>query len=82
MYCPNNDCDFNDEVEPKLFFKDGFFVKNGEKIQRFRCKKCGKKFSSQTFKYSYRQRKPHLNFFSWVYVRVILPVTLMSRLRL
>jgi transposase-like protein len=54
---------------PKCFetariVKDGFFKvqsKRRAKIQRYKCKSCGKKFSDQTFSDTCRQRKPYVN---------------------
>lgn len=34
---------------------------DGREVQRFRCKTCRHSFSIQTFRFDYRQRKPHIN---------------------
>lgn len=44
--------------------KKGFFTKRcgrPDRIQRFLCKRCGRKFSSQTLHMTYREKKPHLD---------------------
>jgi len=43
--------------------RDGFYARadDSKLIQRFKCKACGKKFSSATFKPSYRQKKRRIN---------------------
>lgn len=47
----------------KSIVKYGFFPRNTgqcRRIQRFRCKQCDRRFSSQTGTLTYRERKPHL----------------------
>ena len=46
-----------------LVVKDGFYRRRSDQkwIQRFRCKKCQKSFSSGTFDYCYRQHKRQFN---------------------
>ncbi|MCX6107926.1 MAG: hypothetical protein NTY08_19020 [Proteobacteria bacterium] len=50
--------------DPKSHFvKDGFFpraVGQIKRVQRYRCRACKRKFSSQTSALTYRERKPHL----------------------
>jgi transposase-like protein len=43
--------------------KLGFYrrKRNHRKIQRFKCKDCGKSFSNQTFAVTYKQKRPDLN---------------------
>lgn len=43
--------------------RDGFYSRADDSkfIQRWQCKKCGKKFSSATFKPTYRQKKRRIN---------------------
>jgi len=43
--------------------RDGFFHRadDSKSIQRLKCKECGKKFSSATFKPTYRQKKRRIN---------------------
>ena len=57
--CPNLSCQNRDNV-----IKDGsFYRKNDSRtIQRFRCKPCGKRFSSETLKLEYRQKKRRVNY--------------------
>ena len=57
--CPNTNCQNRTNV-----IKDGsFYRKNDSRIiQRFRCKNCGKRFSSETYKLEYRQKKRRVNY--------------------
>jgi transposase-like protein len=44
--------------------KKGYFVKRStraERIQRYRCLDCGRSFSDQTRRLTYRERKPHVD---------------------
>lgn len=47
----------------KSFVRDGHFFRadDAKAVQRFKCKACGKKFSSATFKPTYRQKKRRIN---------------------
>jgi transposase-like protein len=49
--------------EGRFWQKNGHYstLSQHRPIQRFRCKRCGKGFSRQTFRVCYRDRKPHLN---------------------
>ncbi len=57
--CPNKNC-----AAPFNFKRDGTFRRKDDSkfIQRFRCKTCGKKFSSATFSETYCQKKRRINF--------------------
>lgn len=63
--CPNPTC----RVKAPLIIKKGYFVTkwNAQPVPRYRCKGCGKHFSSHTSRESYRHRKPYLNheIFRW-----------------
>lgn len=57
--CPNSECG---AIE-KFFIKKGYFKTkwNAQPVPRYRCKKCGKFFSSHTLRPTAGQKKPHLN---------------------
>lgn len=57
--CPNAECG----ATGKFFIKKGYFKTkwNAQPVPRYRCKKCGKFFSSQTLRPTAGQKKPHLN---------------------
>lgn len=56
--CPNFDC------KSPYFIKDGTYRRSSDSrtIQRFRCVKCGKRFSRATHTLEYRQKKRRVNF--------------------
>jgi transposase-like protein len=56
--CPNPSCAF-----PQNFHCDGHFRRREDSklVQRFRCRTCGKRFSSATFSDAYRQRRRRIN---------------------
>lgn len=56
-YCPQNEC------KSKNIIKHGFFKRKHDykRIQRFKCKECGKAFSRSTFSHNYYLKKPFLN---------------------
>lgn len=56
--CPQNRCDSS------VFIKYGSYKRSSDSksIQRFRCKRCGKSFSSATFLPEYNQKKRRINF--------------------
>ena len=61
--CPNPKCKVHQQV---LFQKkDGHYFREDDAkyIQRFKCKICGKKYSTATFKLEYRQKKRRWNQF-------------------
>ena len=60
--CPNLNC--SSYQKPDFVIKDGFFFRKNDsrKVQRFRCKKCGSRFCSQTHKLEYYQKKRRINF--------------------
>src|SRR5690606_22655449 len=57
--CPNPDCAF-----PFNLIRDGYFQRkdDSKKVQRFRCRTCGKRFSNATFSENYNQKKRRINF--------------------
>ena len=72
-FCPNKDCLYHneDEIEPSKrktwYQKDGsYFTKVNNKVQRFVCTCCGKRFSAQTFSIDYGVKRtvPYSRIFS------------------
>ena len=64
IHCTNDKCEYHkNSDEGIVFFKqNGFYkLKDGRKVRRFQCKLCGKKFSLNTFKDTYWQKRPDLN---------------------
>jgi transposase-like protein len=62
-FCPNPDCHFHrQDRERWRFVRAGFFSRQCEpqRIQRYRCRHCGRYFSTQTFSTSYWLRRPQL----------------------
>jgi len=62
-HCPNISCLNHLEPKPGFYIKKGYYktLHNSQKVPRYACKACGKKFSSASFKDTYRQHKPALN---------------------
>lgn len=62
-FCPSPDCEAYAGGLTLRHYRDGSYPRaaDGRRVQRFRCKLCGRRFSSQTFRLDYRQQKPHLN---------------------
>lgn len=60
--CPNQDCLFY--KTSTLIVKDGSYRRGDDsrRIQRYRCKNCNKRFSPETFKLEYRQKKRRVNY--------------------
>ena len=60
--CPQKHCDANSKN--KLIAKDGLFWRSSDSrwVQRYVCKKCGKKFSQATFDPAYGQNKRRINY--------------------
>lgn len=56
--CPNSNCAF-----PEFVIRDGTFRRKDDSktIQRFRCKNCGRRFSSATFSDCFGQKKRRVN---------------------
>jgi len=69
--CPNSECRFRrgPEGAEKLYGTSRFYTKMGyfrrrsdrRAVPRYRCRSCGKSFSSQTHSPTYRQRRPDVN---------------------
>ena len=62
-FCPNRKCPLNRATVGGFARRHGryFSAALGRSIPRFRCKACRRTFSYCTFRYSYRQKKPHLD---------------------
>ena len=62
QFCPNESCKNNSSAIDNFYYKKGYFIskKNG-KTQRLKCKECGRTFSEQNFKTTFKEIKPHLN---------------------
>ena len=61
-FCPNPVCDFHRDPRGWRFTKKGFYERETRprRIQRYRCTRCGRNFSSQTFSLTYWLRRPDL----------------------
>lgn len=61
--CPNPECKCHAAPEGKWYVKTGYFKTrwNHQPVPRYKCKMCGKTFSSHTFRDTYRQHRPDLN---------------------
>ena len=59
-FCPNPRCDFHADPTGWRFHKKGFYHRDARprRIQRYRCTRCGRCFSSQTFSTTYWLRRP------------------------
>ncbi|MCB9886333.1 MAG: hypothetical protein H6838_12635 [Planctomycetes bacterium] len=61
--CPNTACPQHREPEGRFYYRHGVYrprCRDGA-VPRFRCRRCGKAFSPQTFRHDYRDRKPEHN---------------------
>jgi hypothetical protein len=61
-HCPCPDCDSHADPETWRAIKKGFYLRSAapQKIQRYRCSRCRRSFSSQTFSPTYWLRFPQL----------------------
>jgi hypothetical protein len=61
--CPNTACAQHRDPQGVFWWRDGSYHPHcrAEPVPRFRCRSCGKGFSRQTFRFDYRDRKPHCN---------------------
>ena len=60
--CPYPDCAAHTPGSPFPWRRRGTYHRgvDGREVQRFECKTCGRRFSSQTFRLDYRLKKLHL----------------------
>jgi transposase-like protein len=58
-FCPNEDCAFHEDATGWRYKRAGFFSRAQEphRIQRYRCRHCGRYFSDQTFRTTYWLRR-------------------------
>ena len=61
-HCPNPDCRFHSPHPDWTFVRDGFYLRPSDRrrFQRFRCRHCGRRFSSRTFAVDYWLRRRDL----------------------
>jgi hypothetical protein len=62
-FCPNEKCKNHENPEQGFFIKKGYYTTkhNSKQVPCYQCKTCGKKFSGNTFKDTFRQHKPEFN---------------------
>ncbi|MEM6674162.1 MAG: hypothetical protein AAF726_15055, partial [Planctomycetota bacterium] len=60
--CPHTDCAFHRAPIKRFYVHHGSYKArvHTAPIPRYRCRGCRRTFSRQTFRLSYRDRKPHL----------------------
>jgi transposase-like protein len=61
-FCPNSRCEGHADPVGWRYKRAGFFTRHARphRIQRYRCSRCGRSFSSQTFSTTYWLRHPEL----------------------
>jgi len=61
--CPNLNCKHHKGSTDKFYIKKGKFKTkyNHQWVNRYKCKSCGRNFSSHSFKDTFRQHKPYVN---------------------
>jgi len=61
-HCPHRKCESHADPQGWRAVKKGFFFREArpQKIQRYRCSRCGRTFSSQTFSPTYWLKRPDL----------------------
>ena len=61
-HCPNPDCDSHGDPRTWRFKKNGFFARaqSPHRIQRYRCQRCRRNFSTQTFSVTYWLKRASL----------------------
>ncbi len=62
-HCPNPSCKHHCHPKERFYIKKGYFITqwNHQRVPRYQCLDCRKRFSSHTFYSTYRQKKPYLN---------------------
>ena len=62
-HCPYENCEAKQTKGTPFFQRWGTFcpMSKNRPVERFRCRSCKRTFSRQTFRYDFRQRKPHLD---------------------
>ena len=66
-FCPNPSCDFHRDSRGWRYRRAGSYRRQAvpREIPRYRCSRCGRSFSSQTFSSTYWLRHPELLAFVW-----------------
>ena len=61
-FCPHRDCDSHATAGPWRCIKKGFFARSTppRRVQRYRCSRCHRSFSAQTFSPTYWLKRPDL----------------------
>lgn len=61
--CPNRACPRHESPTPGFYHRHGSYKPRCRRspVPRFRCLSCGKTFSRQTFRHSYRDKRPDCN---------------------
>ena len=61
-FCPNAGCASRKDPSTWRFLRKGFYDRKARprRVQRYRCTRCGRNFSSQTFSVTYWLRRPEL----------------------
>ena len=61
--CPFTGCPNHAQPEGRFYIRRGYYSTKSKSrpIPRFQCRGCGRRFSRQTFRHDYRDKKPHLN---------------------
>lgn len=61
-FCPNPACHFHTEPSAWRYVRDGYHARQiaPHRVQRFRCRHCGRRFSEQTFSTTYWLKRPGL----------------------
>ena len=59
-HCPNPQCDFHRDPRGWRYRRHGFYERQvaPRRIQRYRCSRCGRSFSDQTFSLTYWLKRP------------------------
>lgn len=62
-FCPHRHCRDNRHPRPGFARRHGgfFSASRGRLVPRYRCRGCRRTFSYSTFRYAYRQKKPHVD---------------------
>ncbi|MCB9886364.1 MAG: hypothetical protein H6838_12790 [Planctomycetes bacterium] len=62
-FCPSSTCAAHEKPERRWFKCNGHYKPKCRtvRVPRFRCLRCGRGFSRQTFRHDYRDHKPHAN---------------------
>lgn len=61
--CPKRSCPMHEQPAGRFWYRDGHYVArcHPAPVPRYVCKICDGKFSAQTFRHSYRDRRPDAN---------------------